>query len=107
MGEILDSSPRQHRGHGYLREGDQDKYQDGYPFHAAIAVARFLNSRIFAIRKPAPTTMNPIPRVTKLSSLSKKRLIASAAIRSNPKFARAMLLVRMPRARMSIPSRSA
>src|SRR2546423_2873978 len=90
-GQGLDATPRQHRRHAQLRQGHQHENEDKDPFHAAAADLR-LNNKIFPTRNPAPTTINPSPRVTKLSSLSKKRLIASAAIRSKPKFARATLL---------------
>src|SRR5438093_38872 len=75
----LHPPPRHQRRHTQLRQRDQNKNGNAKCLHAA---ARFLNMRILATRKPAPTTMNPSPRVTKLSSLSKKRLMASAAIRS-------------------------
>src|SRR4029077_213651 len=96
--------PNRRGWHGQLNQGDDEKNNHAQSFHAA---ARFLNRMTLATRNPTPTTMNPTPRVQKLRSLSKKRLTASAAMRSKPKFARAMLFARMPRARMSIPRKSA
>ena len=55
---------------------------------------RFLNSTRLVRRKPTPITMNPIARVTKGRSLSKKRATPSPAITSKPKFVRAVLWAR-------------